>query len=275
MKTEVALRDSAGTPTLLLRVVDTSWREGRVSPLMPDHGKMAHLFLARVDTAGVLAHLHPSLADPATLVSALPPLPAGRYRVYADVVHETGFQRTLVDSLDLHAPLPPGGVSHLDPDDAWFEGPTAQLPATTDVQLGDVTVSWSGDVKPIAGRTGALRFSLRGASGDAVRVQPYLGMPGHAVVMRRDGGVYVHLHPSGTGTMASELAFALRDRGDTTVDGRLRLSDSAMAMEQEQALREIAFPYAFPSAGAYRVWVQLRVRGTVRTAAWDVNVATR
>ena len=275
MKTEVALRDSAGTPTLLLRVVDTSWREGRVSPLMPDHGKMAHLFLARIDTVGVLAHLHPSLTDPASLVSALPPLPAGRYRVYADVVHETGFQRTLVDSIELGAPLPPGGVSHLDPDDAWFEGPTAQLPATTDVQLGDVTVSWSGDAKPIAGRTGALRFSVRGVSGDSVRVQPYLGMPGHAVVMRRDGGVYVHLHPSGTGTMASELAFALRDRGDTTADGRLRLSDSPMPMSAEQALREIAFPYAFPSGGAYRVWVQLRVRGTVRTAAWDVNVATR
>jgi hypothetical protein len=273
MKTDVALRDSAGDPTLVLRVVDTSWREGRVSPLMPDHGKMAHLFLARVDTAGVLAHLHPSLADPATLVSALPPLPAGRYRIYADVVHETGFQRTLVDSLELRAPLPPSGIARLDPDDAWFEGPTAQLPATTDVQLGDVTVSWSGDAKPIAGRTGALRFSLRSVSGDSVHVQPYLGMPGHAVVMRRDGGVYVHLHPSGTGTMASELAFALRDRGDTTADGRLRLSDAPMAMATEQPLREIAFPYAFPSAGSYRVWVQLRVRGTVRTAAWDVSVA--
>jgi hypothetical protein len=273
MKTEIALRDSAGAPTLVLRVVDTSWREGRVSPLMPDHGKMSHLFLARVDTVGVLAHLHPALADPATLVTALPPLPAGRYRVFADVVHETGFQRTLVDSLELRALVSPDGVARLDPDDAWFEGPTAKLPTTTDVQLGDVTVAWSGDSKPVAGRTGALRFGLRSTTGDSVRVEPYLGMAGHAVVIRRDGGVYVHLHPSGTGTMASELAFALRDRGDTTVDGRLRLADAPMTMPPEKALSEIAFPYAFPSAGAYRVWVQLRVRGTVRTAAWDVDVA--
>jgi hypothetical protein len=242
---------------------------------MPDHGKMSHLFLARVDTVGVLAHLHPALTDTTTLTSALPPLPAGRYRVYADVVHETGFERTFVDSLVLRAPLPPSGIAQLDPDDAWFEGPTAKLPAATDVQLGDVTVSWASDAKPIVGRTGALRFSLRTTSGDSVRVQPYLGMPGHAVVMRRDGGVYVHLHPSGTGAMASELAFALRDRGDTAADGRLRLADAPMPMAQEQALREIGFPYAFPSAGAYRVWVQLRVRGTVRTAAWDVDVATR
>lgn len=272
METHVALTDSAGAPTLVLRVVDTTWREDRVSPLMPDHGKMSHLFLARVDTVGVLAHLHPTLTDFATLVTALPPLPAGRYRVFADVVQETGFQRTLVDSLELSAPLSPDGVPHLDPDDAWYEGPTARLSSTTDVQLGDVTVAWSGDRKPVAGHTGALRFALRSTTGDSVRVEPYLGMAGHAVVMRRDGGVYVHLHPSGTGTMASELAFALRDRGDTTADGRLRLADAPMAMPSEQALSEIAFPYAFPSAGAYRVWMQVRVRGTVRTAAWDVDV---
>jgi hypothetical protein len=271
-RTEATVRDSAGVPTLVLRVVDTNWREGRVSPLMPDHGKMSHLFLARVDTVGVLAHLHPVLSEPAMLVTALPPLPAGHYRLYADVVHETGLQRTFVDSIDLAAPVAPTGVSQLDADDAWFEGPTAKLPATRDMQLGDVIVSWAADPRPVVGHPGALRFALRSATGDSVRVEPYLGMTGHAVVVRRDGGVFIHLHPSGTGTLASELAFTLRDRGDTTPDGRLRLADATMPMASEQPLSELSFPYAFPSAGAYRVWVQFRVRGRVRTAAWDVDV---
>jgi hypothetical protein len=148
----------------------------------------------------------------------------------------------------------------------------APLPATRDVQLGDVVVSWAGDARPTAGTPGVLRFTVRGALGDSVRVQPYLGMTGHAVVMRRDGGVYIHLHPSGTGAMASELAFALRDRGDTTADGRLRLRDDGMPMATEQTIGEIRFPYAFPSPGDYRVWVQIRVRGTVRTAGWEVGV---
>jgi hypothetical protein len=108
--------------------------------------------------------------------------------------------------------------------------------------------------------------------GDSVRVEPYLGMTGHAVVMRDDGGVYIHLHPSGTSSMASEVAFTLRDRGDTTLDGRLRLQDATMPMAAEQTVSELSFPYAFPSAGHYRVWVQLRIRGRVRTAAWDVDV---
>lgn len=272
MRTQASVRDSAGVPTLVLRVVDTSWRTPRVAPLMPDHGKMAHLFLARVDTAGVFAHLHPATPDDATFLTALPPLPSGRYRVYADVVHETGFQRTLVDSIELAAPLPATGATALDPDDAWFEGPLARLPASRDVQLGDVVVSWAGDPRPVAGRIGALRFALRPVAGEPVRLEPYLGMSGHAVVLRDDGGVYVHLHPSGTGTLASEIAFALRDRGDTTPDGRLRLADAPMSMPPEQALREIAFPYAFPSPGRYRVWVQLRVHGAVRTAGWEVDV---
>jgi len=272
MRTEAVVRDSAGVPTLVLSIVDTNWREGRVSPLMPDHGKMSHLFLARIDTAGVLAHLHPAFVDRATLATALPPLPAGRYRLYADVVHETGFQRTFVDSITLAGPLAANGVSRLDADDAWFEGPTAQLPATTGVQLGDVAISWAGDARPVANTPGALRFALHGVMGDSVRVEPYLGMAGHAVVMRHDGGVFIHLHPSGTSTMASEIAFTLRDRGDTTPDGRLRLTDAPMPATAEQTISELSFPYAFPSPGRYRVWVQLRIRGRVRTAAWDVAV---
>jgi hypothetical protein len=239
---------------------------------MPDHGKMSHLFLARIDTVGVLAHLHPTLPDRTTLATALPPLPAGRYRLYADVVHETGMQRTLVDSIELAAPVAPTGVAHLDADDAWFEGPVASLPATREMQIGDIVVSWAGDPRPVAGATGALRFTLRGVMGDSVRVEPYLGMAGHAVVMRRDGQVFIHVHPSGTPSVASERAFTLRDRGDTTPDGRLRLTGSDVSMATEQTLSELSFPYAFPSAGSYRVWVQLRVRGRVRTAAWDVDV---
>jgi hypothetical protein len=45
-----------------------------------------------------------------------------------------------------------------------------------------------------------------------------------------------------------------------------------MPMPAEQTLSELSFPYAFQSPGRYRVWVQLRIRGSVRTAAWDVSV---
>jgi hypothetical protein len=241
---------------------------------MPDHGKLAHLFVARADSLDVFAHLHPALRDSATFVTVLPRLPAGRYRLYADIVHQTGMQRTLVDSFTLAAPLPAAGTARLNRDDAWFEGAVAHVSSATDSPLGDgITLTWTGDRHPLVGRSGALRFSLRDASGAPVLVEPYLGMRGHAVVMRHDGGVFVHLHPSGTGSMASETAFALRERGDTTSTGMLRIDTTSTSMETSQSVREIDFPYAFPSAGDFRVWVQLRTKGGVRTAAFDVEVS--
>ena len=270
MRTQVFVDDSAGAPTITLRVVDTNFREGRVSALMPDHGKIAHLFLARVDSDGVLAHLHPEQVAFETLRGPLPPLPAGRYRLFADVVHESGFQRTFVDSLALAAPLA-ASATHLDRDDAWYTGPLTAVSSAA--PLGDrITLSWVGDSQPVVGRTGALRFALRQPSGAPVMVEPYLGMAGHAVVIRDDGKVYVHLHPSGTSAMASALAFTLRDRGDTMPDGRLRIAAGEMGMTPTQPLRAISFPYAFPSPGRYRVWVQLRVRDSVRTAGFEVAV---
>ena len=108
---------------------------------------------------------------------------------------------------------------------------------------------------------------------ELVTLEPYLGMLAHAVVMRDDGKVFVHLHPNGTPAMASQTVFALRDRGDTTAAGRLKLDGAEMSHVAPTRVHEISFPYAFPSAGHYYVWVQLRVAGEVHTSGYEVNVA--
>lgn len=273
--TRALVQDSAGVPTLVLTVTDSAWRSGRVTPVMPDHGKLAHLFLARADSLDVFAHLHPVMPDRSTFVTRLPPLPAGRYRVFMDVVHESGFERTLVDSFTIASPLSDAARKALDPDDAWFAGPPVAVRGQPGVvALGDgITIRWAGTPHPSVGEPGALHFALADSASGAVRVDPYLGMHGHAVVMRRDGRVFIHLHPSGTASMASQLAFVLRDRGDTSASGRLRLDSAPTTMVSSAPLREIAFPYAFPSAGVFRVWVQLRARTRVRTASFDVTVS--
>lgn len=272
--TSTAVRDSAGVPMLTMSITDSSWRAGRVTPVMPDHGKLAHLFLARAGSLDVFAHLHPSMPDPSTLATPLPALPAGTYRVYADVVHESGFQRTLVDSITLPAALPHTGEGRLGADESWFAAPATKVERSgAESPLGDsLAVRWLGQAPARVGNAAALRFGLHDAYGRPVPVEPFLGMLGHAVVMRRDGGVFVHLHPSGTQSTASQLAFALRERGDTTPDGRLRLQNATMSMAAPTLLEEIRFPYAFPSPGEYRVWVQVRTGGRVRTAAFDASV---
>jgi hypothetical protein len=81
----------------ILRIeVDAAERRGRWTPLIPDHGKLMHLFLVRDREPGAFAHLHPVPRSEAEFEVPLPPLPAGPYHVYADVTHEDGFSETLV-----------------------------------------------------------------------------------------------------------------------------------------------------------------------------------
>ena len=258
-----------------MSILDSAIINGWATPLMLDHGKLAHMFIARTTAPIVFAHLHPSMPDAGTLRTPLPPLPAGTYRVFNDVVHESGFQRTLVDSFTLTAPLDSSGLAALSPDDAWSKSVATRV--DRDMKLSDradsLVIGWKGNVHPVANETGVLHFALHTRDADVVTLEPYLGMLAHAVVMRDDGKVFVHLHPNGTPAMATQMVFMLRDRGDTMANGRLKFDDSGMTHVVPTRVHDIDFPYAFPSAGHYYVWVQVRVAGVVRTSGFDVTVA--
>ena len=102
-----------------------------------------------------------------------------------------------------------------------------------------------------------------------------MGMAGHAMVMRDDGSVFVHLHPMGTISMAAQQRLLRREAGDTALHGEAQPDDtSAHAGHLQPASYPgtVGFPFAFPKPGRYRVWVQVRLAGQVRTAAFDASV---
>src|SRR5438045_457569 len=70
--------------------------------LAPDHGHLMHLFLVRSDMKSFW-HLHPNQIQTAQFTEELPDIPAGHYRIYADIVHKTGFPETEVGEIDLPA----------------------------------------------------------------------------------------------------------------------------------------------------------------------------
>ena len=278
-RAEAAVTSGAGGRDLVFRITDSVWTSQRagnrlerfaVSPFVPDHGKLMHLFMIRSDR-GAFAHLHPVPSDSATFHAGLGRLPAGRYDVYADVVHETGFAQTMVATVDVPAPTDSAAVT--DPDDAVFEG----APSGDRITLPDgATVTWEGRPAALtADEDAALKFVVRDPDGTVTRLEPYLGMAGHAVVQRTDGAVYVHLHPNGTISMVAQRALG-GHRATDTIPGMLarRLAaDSGMAHGDHPMFDgTLSFPYAFPKPGEYRIWVQVRRGGVVMTAPFTATV---
>ena len=280
-----SLADSTAAPAVRLAIDDPRWQGRQWTPLIPDHGKLMHLFLIRAADLGAIAHLHPWMRDSSHFEARLPPLPAGRYRVYADIVHESGFAQTLTASLDLPEarPVASGSAPAADPDDAWFSGHAAgdHAGAAPSFRMPDgSTLTWVRGAGPILeGRDFPLRFEVRAADGSPARLEPYLGMAAHAVVAREDGAVFAHLHPIGTVSMASQMALAMRTPADSVAGSlgrRLTLGDemSGHSMSMTAALPgEFSLPYGFPKRGRYRVWVQIKRGGRVMTAAFDADVS--
>lgn len=224
---------------LALVIDDSEWRTHaeRFSPLMPDHGKLMHLFLIREDKSAI-AHLHPQALARDRFHASVPSLPAGSYRVFADVTHESGFAQTLLDRVDVAA----AAAAKSDPDDATYAGePSAMTMLSPDSARMNENVD--------------LRFRAPGP------IELYMGMAGHAVIVSDDFSVFVHLHPMGSVSMASQMKFAERDKLPHVMTMGVIPSDGT-----------VSFPYAFPKRGRYHVWVQTKVKGEVVTGKFVVNV---
>jgi hypothetical protein len=279
IESTIAVREDSGGRVGRLTMSSDAWQMRGFTPLIPDHGKLMHLFLVR-DSGDVLLHLHPLSIDSSTFESRLGAVPAGRYRYFADIVHESGFTQTLTGT----ANVPPGAATSRptafsDPDDAVALKARAHAPGGTDT-LGDgSTLRFVAPDSLVAGRDALLRFELRDAQGSPAIPESYLGMPGHAIVMRDDGSVFVHLHAMGSISPAAQEALLAIERGDTLRSRvpnvprpRLTSHEGHAATSAARLESVLEFPFAFPKPGAYRVWVQLKRAGAIETATYVVQI---
>ncbi len=90
---------------MLLRIGDSKWHTRRpesvATPLMPDHGHLMHLFLIRTPQMDRFYHLHPVPDKGGVFFENLPPIAAGHYQVFADIVRVSGFPDTLSAQIDI------------------------------------------------------------------------------------------------------------------------------------------------------------------------------
>jgi hypothetical protein len=263
---------------LMLHLTDPGWAKWRkVDDLVPDHNHLMHLYIISLPEMDKVWHLHPDRVEAGVFAKDLPPMPAGRYALYGDIVHADGLPETLVTELDLPSAVP---GKPLQGDDATGAGPPISKadPNSTVAQLADGSrMIWEREPGPLhANRAIFFRFRLEDADGKPAHdMELYMGMPGHAAFVRSDRSVFAHVHPSGSVPMASLSLTANAGDGGAAMAGMAGMDHSGMSpgMSMIQALPpEVSFPYGFPKPGDYRIYVQAKRGGKVETGIFDARV---
>ena len=106
-------------------------------------------------------------------------------------------------------------------------------------------------------------------------MQPYLGMAGHAAFVKTDGTVFAHTHPDGSAAMPAMMLAnsGMSEGSDTGMAEMDSPTNQGRAGSTAEPLDPIVeFPYGFPSAGRYRIFIQMKHGGTVETGVFDAEV---
>lgn len=119
--------------------------------------------------------------------------------------------------------------------------PATYAPSRT-ANVDGYTVELDGDL--IAGKTSPLALKVSRGGVPVTDLQPYLGAYGHLVALRGGDLAYLHVHPEG-------------EPGDG----------------KTAAGPEIEFAAEVPSAGTYRLFLDFRHGGVVRTAEFTLTTA--
>jgi hypothetical protein len=241
---------------MTLRLSDPGWFQFRkTDDFIPDHGHLMHLFVVRMPGLDRMWHLHPDMKDDGGFGVALPDIPAGSYKLFADVVHANGFAETLVTDVS----LPEVHGRALAGDDSEAGAPPIggrERPLISQLSDGYRMVWVNGDAQLKARAATQFVFRVEDAAGrPAEDMQLYMGMVGHAEFIGDDATVFAHVHPDGSVPMAA-----------------LMLTKIPMPHAHGDVPPVVSFPYGFPKPGLYRIFVQMQRKGHPVTGVFDVRV---
>jgi len=242
---------------LELQLSESGWYQVKtLDDFVADHGHLMHLYAIRESDLGIVYHLHPKFQKSGKFVLKLPEMAAGKYRLFADVVHKNGFPETLTSSMELREATKGPGES---PDDAGgvLKGE------------GLAVLEPMGELR--AGKPTMIRFTVKDADGNpAANLKPYLGMAAHLAVVKRDFSVFSHLHPNGNISMA---AFEMAQINNLRLSNNVLVSSHASEGDGQRVPAEFGFPFGFPTSGEYLLILQFARPSGVETLSFDVKVS--
>jgi len=187
------------------------------------HEALFHLILVRADLAH-FAHEHPLQQPDGSFVLRYRFPAGGDFRLFADVAPKGAGSQILFSRLAVAGPKDGGaaGGGHANQQEGLqISTEDRKYPPAKSVKIG-------------------FRIVDRATGAPARDLEPYLGVPGHLLMVHEDGMTFVHSHP------ADEIA---------TSEGG------------------IEFLARFPKAGRYRAWMQGKRAGKVFTAEFVLHAA--
>ncbi len=244
------------------------WKPLKNKDLLLDHGHLMHLYAIRMPQMDVAFHLHPVPVGKAGLRLTLSAMPPGTYKLFADIVYFNGFPETETATVAVPPNLSTAPLASEDASAA--PPPISQGDLGVSYKLPDgYTMVWDRPATLRASSAYSFRFTLLDRAGKAAAdMQPYLGMAGHAAFVKDDFSTFAHTHPDGSAAMpAVMLADASTDASNHAGTGT-----SNMDMSAEPITSTVEFPYGFPTAGRYRIFIQMKHANTVETGVFDAEV---
>ena len=271
LENKVDILNNGQADHISIEIVDELWVQGRIADLIPDHGKIMHMYIIS-DTYEQLAHIHPTRTDDRNVfIVKMPPFENGTYHLYMDITHETGFSHTMTNTFTYNTENtiydPTILTVERDPDDSWM------------LNTIEDRITWKGNQPAYnAGDDIALQFKVSN-NGTPVVLEPYINMGGHAALLKKDRSVFVHLHPIGTISMASQEMFqenytqGVLDREDICFFGFADDSTGNYFNSNTSPNGEVNFPaIKLGTPGNYAIWVQVKSAGEVITQKFDFEV---
>ena len=230
-----------------------------------------HMYIIS-DAYEQLAHIHPTRTDDRNVfIVKMPPFENGTYHLYMDITHETGFSHTMTNTFTYNTENtiydPTILIVERDLDDSWM------------LNTIEDRITWKGNRPPYnAGDDIALHFKVSN-NGKPLVLEPYINMGGHAALLKKDRSVFIHLHPIGTISMASQEMFqenytqGVLDREDICFFGFADDSTGNYFNSNTSPNGEVNFPaIKLGTPGNYAIWVQVKSAGEVITQKFDFEV---
>ena len=226
MKAALSFRSGAAKAKeeaeLAVRITDPAG--GPVKDFELNHEKLLHLIVVSEDLS-YFSHLHPSYQGNGIFRLPLTFPAGGKYKVFADFKPVGGNSTTVGQWLTVEG-------TPMKAESIQVDLGRAKEVAGKEIALTPLTLK--------ANEETTLTFSFRDArtKEQITDLEPYLGATGHVVILSRDAGHYLHVHP----------------------------------LDEASTGPEARFVTSFPQPGIYKIWGQFQHRGKVITVPFVVQV---